>query len=179
MSLFKFLLTLVFLQTVNAHADVVLKPMLLYSIDKTQSTTTTTTTRQLIDFQGGYLSPDGWAILGMYGQENITDSSNGSSSSSERSCYGAGGGWFGKQDHGVFIDAIYFIDAKLTGGGNTYKGDGWQADLGYKFSLGSSVSFAAQFAYRNLNFKKLNSNTLSPAYVRTKLDPMIGFVFQF
>lgn len=161
----------------KAHGEGLIRPALSYAIDKSESDgSTTTTTRRLIDLTLGYMTGDGWTLLGLYGNQNTNYDSEGSVTITERTGYGVGGGYYSKS--GPYIDAVYYLIAKEEGGGNKYEGDGYQVDLGYKFDVGS-VGLGLQLAYRSFNFKKLNGSTLSPTRKQTNLDPMFALLFTF
>lgn len=161
------------------YADVLIRPAFSYSIDKDQTSSTTTTTRQMIDLAGGYIATEGWAILGMYSIENKKTDTGNSTSNSDRTSYGAGGGWYSREAMGPYVDAIYHLNSKLMLGSTKYQGTGWQVDVGYQFQISGAVSFGVQLAYSNFVYTKLDGTALTPPDTRTNLDPMLALVIIF
>lgn len=162
-----------------AHADGLIRPALGYTIDKTESGgSATTTTRQLIDIGGGYVTDSGVMLLGMYSTETKTVASSSSTTNFNRSSYGGGIGWMAKQSSGPYVDGIYFLDATMTSNSSTYKGNGWQIDVGYNFEV-SRVGIGMQLTYRSFTYSKLNGSTLNNPYKQTNLDPMFAVLITF
>lgn len=151
---------------------------LYYASNKVQSKdtgsaaqTTTDGSAAIYDVKLGYLSGSGLYFGGLY-----TSRSNSVLNQSGTSGSATGGsiGYVGAS--GFFVMAHYLMGAS---NGDYNEGTGQQADLGYKAGVGGGWLVGAEFSYRNITYKKNDSNVNLESYTTTEVIPMIslGYIF--
>jgi hypothetical protein len=170
-NLIKAFLFVSFLLPGFAHADGMLKLAAMYMAAKTDSGgTTSDSSRTLLDLNGAYLWPKGWAAGLLYGMDN----QKAGSSTLKRVSYGPSFGWVSRKENGAFVMLSYLFKSEYE----DYEGTGYQADLGYKFTV-RKIAIVLQFSYKAFNYDKINGQKLSPPLKETKLDPYFGLLFEF
>lgn len=137
----------------------------------TNATVNADSTNAIYDIKLGYLSDSGLYFGGIY--TSRSDSLLNQSGSSG-SATGASLGYMA--DSGLFVHAHYLVSAKM---GVYSEGTGYQADFGYKASMGSGWLLGAELTYRSMSYKKSTSNSNLETYKLTEVLPMIsiGFIF--
>ncbi len=109
-------------------------------------------------FQGG-----GWVLGALYQND-----SQGGTTSVNRTSYGASGGWMAPRDSGFFVIGTYFISSNY---GDYKDGNGFQADLGYKFTP-SKIPIGLQISYKSYSYSKYDHSD-------TYIDPYFIMVLDF
>jgi hypothetical protein len=131
----------------------------------TDSGASTSTTRMIYDigldykFAGG----GGWCAGALYQKD-----AQGGNASVDRTSYGVSGGYMAPRDSGFFLIATYFVVSTY---GDFSGGNGYQADLGYKFTPKNTPIFM-QFSYKNYSYSKYDHSD-------TYIDPYIGVMLDF
>ncbi|MES2965265.1 MAG: hypothetical protein V4760_15370 [Bdellovibrionota bacterium] len=126
------------------------------SIDKT--------TRTLIDVGAGFAHADGWTLGFLYGTEAVNYSST--SPSTNRASFGPSVGWMQGPMNGVYTMFTYFLTSTYS----SYKGTGYQLDVGYQVPLGK-VGLGVQLSYKRFKYPESGGATISPAYEQEFVDP--------
>lgn len=183
----RLILVLLFAGPAFAHAGGFFRPAFSYTIDHDKSASSDTTeTRRMIDFGGGYISEKGLTILGQYSLEKKkteTSTPTGSTTTdADRTSLGVGAGWTSLRDVGPYLHGIYYLQSEDVVSGTTYKGDGYEADLGLKVAI-RKVSIAFQLTYRHFKYTKSTAGstttTLTQPREQTNLDPTIALFLEF
>lgn len=120
--------------------------------------------RTMYDLSAGVVNDKGWTIGVLYGTEK--ESSADGTQSMERSGIGPSGGWITTKDSGFYGLLTYFLNPTL----GSYKGTGYQLDVGYKFMI-RKISFAPQFSKKHFAYDELNGQKISPSYITDRFDP--------
>lgn len=172
-------LIVVALFSTNSFATGMARADFGYVMDQEKSgSVDTTNTRQIIEFAGGFMWPAGIALFGQYATETITATSGGSTTTSTRTSYGPGLGWYARSAIGGYITGVYYFNSKLASPGTTYTGTGYQADLGLKVAV-SSLVILAGLSYAGFNYTKTQAGALTPSYKMANLSPRVGVMFEF
>ncbi|MCB0415439.1 MAG: hypothetical protein KDD50_13975 [Bdellovibrionales bacterium] len=173
-----FLLTLGFVNLAQANigSGVIFKPDLIYTTKTQGQGTTTTTTEQVLDLSLGFLGNNGLFYGVKYA--NYTYSVGGTDITLPKLGAGIGyvsGGW--NFIFNYFIDAQYKVTST-----STYKGTGFEFDLGYAFNAGG-WAVGPTLSYFSNTFTKLSSSgtevDVSPNYTLTGIVPKISLWFSF
>ena len=184
-----FVLSLILLTGQNAFSAAVLKPTGSYmqSIDDS-GTTKTTKTRTIIEIPFGYYFDMGVGALGIYSTEkglDKTESTSGGGTSAvetSRTSYGAGIGWMDSSDIGIFVNGYYFFNTEMTQSTTTYKGTGYQADLGIKFPV-KRAFLAVQFSYKYYEYNKTTAGGVETDLATPRklqfFDPQAAIIVMF
>ena len=149
---------------------------LYYGSSATNLKTTGTETKSenktvLYDIKLGSLSGSGFYWGGLYSSRTTSVlNANGENGSA----MGASIGYFGAA--GFFIMGHYLVSATY---GEYKEGSGIQADLGYKFDIGSGWLLGGELSYRNITYKKNDTVANLESYNVADVLPMlsVGYVF--
>ena len=148
----------------EAKAEGYIRAGAMYLSGKSGNGTLSGTSRTLVDFGGGYVLPAGWTIGALYGTESQTYTPTGTPEN--RTSFGPTVGWMKPGEEGAFLLASYFLTTTL----NTYKGTGYQVDVGYKFPI-NRVSAAMQISYKRFKYNEISSSPVDPPYEQEYFDP--------
>ncbi|MGE5084708.1 MAG: hypothetical protein ACM3MG_00300 [Bacillota bacterium] len=154
---------------INSHqasaAEFFAKAAVTYTSHSTGGNSTSATSRMIYDigmyykFQGA----GGWCAGGIYQNE-----AQGGDLSANRTSYGVSGGWMTPRDSGFYLLASYFVTSTY---GDFSGGNGYQADIGYKFTP-RKFPLAMQFSYKNYNYSKYD-------HTDTYIDPYFVVMVDF
>jgi hypothetical protein len=170
-----------------ARADGFLKPSAAYMIDRKESGGVTEKVyRQVLDFAGGYSTSSGWTILAQYSTEKRTEKTKSSmvetTTVDSRTSFGPGLGWKSPKEMGPFIFGTYYFQNEDTVSSFTYKGPGYQIDVGYAFAI-RQVSLGLQLSYKRFDYKKMTVGSttfdLTTPKSQSNLDPGIALIVNF
>lgn len=171
-----------------AQAGVYIHPSAMYLEDyKSASGVQTTTRRTLIDLTGGYSFDNGIAIGFIFGTEKqktiAINTYYTSESEASRSSYGPSLGWITPKNSGPYILASYLTNSDYDALPYSYRGDGFQIDLGFRFAV-KSAYMSLQLSYKSFTYKKYTYMTsptveLSDPMKHRYVDPYFGFFFDF
>jgi len=131
----------------------------------TEGESSDTTTRTMYDiglyyrFSGG----GGWCAGALYQND-----AQGGDSSVNRTSYGVSGGWMAPRDSGFYLMATYFVVSTY---GDYNEGNGYQADLGYKFTP-KNIPIGLQLSYKNYTYSKFDHSD-------KLIDPYFVLMFDF
>ena len=174
--------------TCVAQATIYVRPSLMYLYDRDEDNgSKTSTTRQLIDLGIGYIGQARWALGGLYATERKDVKSEPASggtttTSGNRTSLGPTLGWVSAGDLGFYILGTYFVQSEYVEGSNTYKGNGYEADLGVRIPVRGTF-VALQVSYKNFEYKKYSAGggdvELSRPRVHTFIDPYFALFFEF
>ncbi|HWU43678.1 MAG TPA: hypothetical protein VN132_09580 [Bdellovibrio sp.] len=130
----------------------------------TTNGSSTKDSRTIYDIGGYYkFSGGGWVLGALYQND-----SRGGDTSINRTSYGVSGGWMAPRDSGFFLIGTYFVSSTY---GDFKDGNGYQADLGYKFTPGN-IPIAMQISYKNYEYSKYNHSD-------TFIDPYFVIILDF
>lgn len=121
-------------------------------------------TRTMYDLSAGFVDDKGWTIGALYGTEKESNADG--TQSMDRSGFGPSGGWITTKDSGFYGLFTYFLNPTL----GSYKGTGYQLDVGYKFMI-KKISFAPQLSKKHFTYTELSGQKLANNYVTDRLDP--------
>lgn len=148
----------------NALADGYLRAQPMYlSQGSGSGEITTRTSRTLVDVGGGFVHSAGWTLGVLYATE--AQQSTGSATSN-RASFGPTLGWMKGGGEGPYVLATYFMSSTL----DSYKGTGYEVDLGYAFPLGK-FSLGVQMSYKRFKYTESGGSSLALAYEQEYVDP--------
>ncbi len=181
-------LTVLLATPFSVNAAGFFRPAFSYTIDENESNgITEKEARRMIDLAGGYITDKGITILAQYSLEKkkTTTENSGTSSStdSDRTSIGVGGGWTTRQDIGPYIHGIYYMQSEEIEDGVTYKGGGYEVDLGFKAAI-RKLSIAFQLSYRAFEYDEFTSSGGTSAALpqprkQANLDPTFAIFLEF
>lgn len=170
-ALVRFCLITVSLTTAPAFADGFAKLAAVYLASSSGTgASKSESSRTMFEINAAYVMPKGWAFGALYASES---EKNGSTSAS-RTSMGPTIGWITRKENGAYIMAHYLFQSEYE----QYKGDGYQADLGYKFSV-RKMAIGLQFSYKSYTYKELSGSKLATPLQQTKIDPYFAILLEF
>ena len=162
-----------------ALADGLFRADFGYMLDDTQSNgSDTKTTRQLIDLTGGYIFQPGWVLTAQYAMEKVDATNSGTTTESNRTSYGPGGGWVSRQNVGPYVTGTFYFASNWVTPGATYQGWGYQLDVGMKVDI-QKIFLVGGLSYEYFEYAKTSTGTVSPSLKQSHIDPRIGLQIEF
>lgn len=152
----------------EARAQGYIRGGAMYLSEGSGSGTINKTSRTLIDVGAGYAHADGWTLGFLYGTESVTYS--GGAASTNRASFGPSVGYM-KADTGFYGMASYFLTSTYS----SYKGTGYEIDVGYKVPMGK-VSLGVQMSYKRFKYTESGGSSIDPPYEQEYIDPYFVIV---
>ena len=167
-----------------AEAKIYFQPRLMY-LEETDKSNSGDSTRKrtLIDAALGYGMDNGLLIGAIYATEKRQwSSSAGGASDATRTSMGPSVGWMGSDAVAPYVMGTYYLSSEYVTGSYTYKGTGFQIDLGVNFKVGPGA-VGLQLSYKKFDYNKYTLSgrdfDLSPADSQGFIDPYFAFAFEF
>ena len=164
-----------------AHAQstgFVISPTAFYYSFKEQTSTTNTDKVSALyyDLRVGFILSNSLYIGGIYSSMNRDYEGSGTK---KRTSLGASLGYFSPS--GFYVMGHYYFQSEYNDFGSTVlnKGSGFQADLGYFFSVSSSVRIGPQITYRSFSYGQIQNGgvSTSASLSHNELIPFIAIGF--
>jgi hypothetical protein len=180
----RFMMLLLVFASFNVHADGFFRPAFSYTIDNSESNGfATKENRRMIDLGGGYVGEKGLVVMGQYSTEKKQKQTEPSPATNEdRTSLGVGAGWMSRKEVGPYITGIYYLQSEDQVSGTTYKGKGYEVDLGLRVSI-QKFFVGFQLTYRSFKYTEISSgsstSSLTQPRKQTNLDPTVAVIFEF
>jgi hypothetical protein len=152
---------------------------LFYTYREASVSGTTKLTAVYYDLRFGYLFTQGYYLGAVYSGMSRDYDTQGTKT---RTSYGVTAGYFAETT-GLYVLGHYYINSEYDdfSGVSLKKGTGYQADLGYYFTVNPSVKIGPQITYRGFKYTQQTSGgvTSSASYVHNEFIPFISLGFFF
>lgn len=166
---FALMLSLIGFTLISSHAmaaNIFAKAAFTHTSHGTEDNGSSTASSRMIYDLGVYYKfqgAGGWCAGGLYQSD-----AQGGDTSANRTSYGVSGGWMTPKDSGFYLLATYFVTSTY---GDFSDGNGYQADIGYKFTP-KKFPLAMQFSYKNYKYDKYD-------HADTYIDPYFVVMVDF
>jgi hypothetical protein len=159
------------LMSTVAKAEIVFNPSAFYYMRDDDGTNSNARfTQQITNLKLGYLDSSGLYLGIAYDMESRQYNSSTVSDEDRKST----GATIGYESGGWSILGTYYFTSELE----AYDGNGWTADLGYVFNMGS-IGIGPLLSYRHWEYDKKNGASVNPKVQQVNFLPSIQFQFVF
>jgi hypothetical protein len=163
-----------------AHEGLVFNPTALYYTYRESSVSGTTKLAAIYyDLKLGYAFANNFYLGAIYSGMNRDYDTQGTKT---RTSYGVSVGYFAEST-GLYVMGHYYISSEYDDFSSVSlkKGSGYQADLGYFFTVNQSIKVGPQLTYRGFKYAQQTSGgvTSSAGYVHNEFVPFVSLGFFF